>query len=103
MLLVFLFAIIPFVLMRRLCGAIWLLLPLSSAIARSIRKAAGEQKPFSLQTDRSKPPWSNTTSRLHRRNPDAVSFHVDPNHNYAWTPIQLGGWSSHPLNPVAFY
>ena len=48
---------------------------------------------FSLRPHRNEPLWRNTTSRLQSRNPDAVSFHVDPNHNYAWTPVQLGGSS----------
>ena len=48
----------------------------------------------SIKTERVRPLWHKSSSQLQRRNPDAVSIHVDPNHLWAWTPIKLGGLSA---------
>jgi len=77
--------------MVRLRRVIWFLIMSFITLVLSDRVIAHEQQAFSLRSNRSRPLWRNTTSQLSRRNPDAVSFHVDPNHNYAWTPVQLGG------------
>lgn len=81
--------------MNPLCRAFWLSIAFSIAHAKSIPRSAPGSQTFSLETTRQRPLWRNSTSRLHRRNPDAVSIHADANHNYAWTPIQLGGRSTH--------
>lgn len=80
--------------MNLLRKALWLLSTLSIVYTKSIPRPARDSQAFSIKTNQLRPLWRNSISQLHRRYPDAVSFHVDPNHNYAWTPVQLGGRSN---------
>lgn len=98
--------------MSRLYQILWVLITISIALSLPNHKVAREQQVFSITTTKlsertplgrqslkvengqQRPMWRNTTSQLFRRNPDAISLHVDPDHQFAWTPIQLGGLSA---------
>ena len=69
---------------------VWVLTSISTFLAKPFQLVEHSQQAFSLRTDRLRPLWRNDSLRLNTRNPDAVSFHVDPSHNYAWTPVLLG-------------
>ena len=58
---------------------------------KSNQRTPSGRQAFKIQNDKKAPLWHNTTSKLYRRDPDAISLHVDANHMFAWTPIQLGG------------
>ena len=74
--------------------ALLLLVAISTVFAASKPNSARKKPAFSLKTNGGRAPWRNqtsVTSQFSRRDPVAVSQHVDPQHYYAWTPIQLGG------------